>query len=208
MKEIAGEWCMFASNFVLRTVYMSSGSRIGRQPNSIKHATMVELQQIKVAKGIPLDFEIRSKTEPVDMSTVPADDVQYVSALAAQAAAAVMAQHDTSPQQAPAPHSISPSLDNSHISSTPSPPNPPPDLSHTSPIHGHAVTSTAPDLSDMPPTGNPVEPPADNPVGGTSVQKPYHGLELDADADSVIHAILEACKELEPIRQRVRYFVT
>ena len=45
--------------------FLFLGSRIGRQPNSVKHATMIQLQQIKVAKGLPVEFEIRPKSEHI-----------------------------------------------------------------------------------------------------------------------------------------------
>lgn len=45
-------------------------SRIGRQPNSVKHATMLELNQIKSAKGLNvMPFPLREfKSEPEDIS--------------------------------------------------------------------------------------------------------------------------------------------
>ena len=42
--------------------YRVAGSRIGRQPNSVKHATMLQLQQIKLAKGLSVEFDVKPQS--------------------------------------------------------------------------------------------------------------------------------------------------
>ena len=66
---------------------MGAGSRIGRQPNAVKHATMLQLQEIKMAKGLPVDFQANAAAHikplmPKSGDTDTSPSQQHASSLA------------------------------------------------------------------------------------------------------------------------------